>query len=78
MGIELGADDYITKPFSLQLLLVKIKACFRRSVGEYVKKNNDHVNGLFLDESNYKIFYEDKVLCSNNISNIFCNYSYDE
>lgn len=30
-GLELGADDYIAKPFSLRLLLVRIKAILRRS-----------------------------------------------
>lgn len=30
LGLELGADDYVTKPFSLQELLSRIKAIFRR------------------------------------------------
>ena len=30
MGYEAGADDYITKPFSLSVLLLKIEAHFRR------------------------------------------------
>ena len=33
-GYELGADDYITKPFSLAVLLAKTKALIRRSRGE--------------------------------------------
>lgn len=42
LGLELGADDYITKPFSLRELLARIKAILRRvspntaSVGAYV------------------------------------------
>ena len=31
LGLELGADDYITKPFSLRELLARIKAVLRRS-----------------------------------------------
>ena len=31
-GLELGADDYITKPFSLRVLLARIKAVIRRSI----------------------------------------------
>lgn len=31
-GLELGADDYITKPFSLSILLARIKALLRRSL----------------------------------------------
>lgn len=34
-GIESGADDYITKPFQLEVLLAKIKALLRRAYGNY-------------------------------------------
>jgi DNA-binding response OmpR family regulator len=33
LGLELGADDYITKPFSLRELLARIKAILRRAPG---------------------------------------------
>lgn len=38
VGLELGADDYVTKPFSLRELLARIKAILRRS--ENSKKKN--------------------------------------
>ena len=31
LGLEMGADDYVTKPFSIQELLARVKAIFRRS-----------------------------------------------
>lgn len=59
MGIELGADDYVTKPFNLQLLLAKIKACLRR-VNLQEKVEDFHVNGLKLDQNSFKIYFKDK------------------
>ena len=34
LGLELGADDYVTKPFSLRELTARIRAVLRRSSGE--------------------------------------------
>ncbi len=34
LGLELGADDYVTKPFSLRELLARVKAVLRRSEGK--------------------------------------------
>lgn len=39
LGLELGADDYVTKPFSLRELLARIKAVLRR--GETSQKSSD-------------------------------------
>jgi DNA-binding response OmpR family regulator len=52
LGLELGADDYITKPFSLRELLARIKAILRRSPNghngtsapEFVQIGNISVN----------------------------------
>nr|WP_205603809.1 response regulator transcription factor [Bacillus mesophilus] len=38
MAIELGADDYITKPFTFEMLQSKVKATIRRVYGEYAAK----------------------------------------
>src|SRR6266550_1488597 len=33
LGLELGADDYVTKPFSVRELLARVKAILRRASG---------------------------------------------
>lgn len=64
MAMELGGDDYIAKPFNLQLLLTKINAFLRRVYGEYGKTEEHQiaVNGLSLDERNFKIYYKNELL----------------
>jgi DNA-binding response OmpR family regulator len=42
LGFELGGDDYVTKPFDLDLLLVRIKAVLRRSVSSQTYANEEN------------------------------------
>ncbi|MDD5370253.1 MAG: response regulator transcription factor [Anaerolineaceae bacterium] len=39
LGLELGADDYVGKPFDLDILLARIKAVLRRSKGGHASQN---------------------------------------
>ena len=41
LGLELGADDYITKPFSIRELMARIKAIFRRIEADKEKATGD-------------------------------------
>lgn len=43
VGLELGSDDYITKPFSVRELLARIKAVLRRNVGAGRDGNSDDI-----------------------------------
>lgn len=50
LGLELGADDYICKPFSPREVVARVKAVLRRSESP----ERDAGNGLLLDEDTYK------------------------
>jgi DNA-binding response OmpR family regulator len=43
IGLELGADDYITKPFSLRELLARIKAVLRRYDSDQTSESSENV-----------------------------------
>ncbi|KHF39645.1 response regulator transcription factor [Halalkalibacter okhensis] len=60
MAIELGADDYITKPLTFDLLHSKIKATIRRVYGEYSLNESSlvfSIGDLKLDETTLTITY---------------------
>ncbi len=57
LGLELGADDYITKPFSVRELLARIKALLRRSNGVATKESHSLTIGkLKIDFSTFQAF----------------------
>jgi DNA-binding response OmpR family regulator len=43
LGLELGADDYVTKPFSITELLARVRAVLRRSGSQKTATVSDHV-----------------------------------
>lgn len=46
-GFEIGADDYITKPFSMEEVVFRIEAIMRRVKGKRSKDNSAHMIGKF-------------------------------
>lgn len=62
MGLELGADDYLVKPFHMELLLTKIKAALRRAYGEYSNQKSGlpGVGGLTINPNNFRMSYQDR------------------
>lgn len=50
LAIENGGDDYITKPFHIDVAMAKIKSVLRRTYGEYAVQEQEYVsvNGLLL------------------------------
>jgi len=45
MALENGGDDYITKPFSAEIVMAKIRSQLRRAYGEYAARQKDRVLG---------------------------------
>jgi DNA-binding response OmpR family regulator len=62
LAIELGADDYVTKPINLDIFMAKVKSVLRRTYGEYSSaKSNNSIGYLNLDEGNFQLSYRGKV-----------------
>jgi DNA-binding response OmpR family regulator len=58
-GLNIGADDYITKPFDEAELLARIEAVLRRSVG---KRSKIEFQGLVWDEDEHKTHYQNEPI----------------
>ena len=59
-GLEAGADDYITKPFSLAVLRARVNAQLRRSVP--VKQDRIELNGFILDFTRMEFSKEGTII----------------
>jgi two-component system phosphate regulon response regulator PhoB len=60
-GLDAGADDYITKPFSTQELLARIRALMRRRAPETIK-DSVQVAELALDAGTYRVTFRTREL----------------
>ena len=62
-GFILGADDYITKPFSMEELIYRIEAILRRTIGQALAKDAPYALGtLTFDPLKQILSYEDEEI----------------
>lgn len=67
LGLELGADDYITKPFSIRELMARVKANMRRTETDFADRQEKAVDKLeigcfVLDYNRYELYKSGKLI----------------
>ncbi len=64
MGLDIGADDYMSKPFAIEELLARIRVCLKRK--GITSKSEDEtilsVNNLMINEKKHSVSYKDEVI----------------
>ncbi|MFM8270454.1 MAG: response regulator transcription factor [Pseudomonadota bacterium] len=64
LGLEMGADDYITKPFDLPVFLARVRALLRRAgrVEQSQSENRVQIGRLVLDSERHEVRCQEEVI----------------
>lgn len=60
-GLDMGADDYLTKPFGIMELVSRVKALIRRSSAEINEEKNLSSGDIFIDAQKYAVYVKDEL-----------------
>ena len=60
LGLELGADDYVTKPFGMRELVARIKAVLRRAGQDLATNEVLRIGEITLDKGSHEVKVKDK------------------
>jgi two-component system OmpR family response regulator len=61
-GLRLGSDDYVTKPFSIEELIERVRAVLRRSIGTGPGEHLLSYGGLELDEDTRDVWRDGRLI----------------
>jgi two-component system, OmpR family, response regulator ArlR len=62
MGLDMGANDYVTKPFAIEELLARIRAALKRTASKTVNPKVLQIGRLRLDLDRYSVTYNDEPI----------------
>jgi len=62
IGLDMGADDYVTKPFAIEELLARIRAALKRKGAQSKISNMLQLGNLKVDLDKYMVTYNDEVI----------------
>ena len=61
-GLDMGADDYITKPFSIEELLARIRVALRKQASQREESQVMHLGELTVDVSRHRVTRDDQEI----------------
>jgi two-component system phosphate regulon response regulator PhoB len=62
LGLELGADDYVTKPFSVRELVLRVKKLLARQAAPETEAGQIRIGGLHIDKARHHAAYQGRAL----------------